>query len=434
MTPGDSMTQREQSQIADTIRGEFLRSWKAYRQYAWGHDGIRPLSKTPFDWYGTPLLITPVDALDTMILMGLTEEADTSREYIVRHLTFDLDIYVKNFEVTIRLLGGLLSSYQLTGDGRLLAFARDLGDRLLPVFNAKTGLPYSEVNLRTGAVRGTGTNPCEAGTLLMEFGVLSRLTGNPVYYEKAKRSFLAVFERRSPIGLVGSGINCETGMWTSTESHIGACIDSYYEYMVKCGRLFGDTVCREMWDRSIASVNRYLADSSGGEFWYGRADMNTGQRTRTWFGELEAFFPAVLVLAGDTTRAAALQRSSLAMWKTCGVEPEEYDYVARKPAACRYFLGPEIGESTYYMYHATGDPAYLTMGKVIFDSLRAYCRVDGGFAELTNVITKEKSDRTETYFFAETLKYLYLLFAPPGTLKFDEVTFNTEAHPLRRTW
>ena len=431
---GDEFTQEEKARVAASIKAEFLRSWQAYKKYAWGHDGIRPISKTPYDWYGEPLMMTPVDALDTMVLMGLTGEADTVREYIARNLRFDKDMYVKNFEITIRLLGGLISGYQLTGDARLLALARDLGDRLLPVFNPATGLPYSDVNLKTGAVRGIRTNPCEAGSLLLEFGTLSKLTGNPVYYEKAKRSFRKVYERRSPIGLVGSQIDCETGRWTAAESHIGACIDSYYEYMVKCARLFGDGECLEMWDHSIIALNRYLADSAAGGLWYGRADMNSGKRTKRWFGELEAFFPAVLVLAGDVERARALQESSLAMWTRYGVEPEQFDYASGTAVAPRFFLGPEIGESAYYLYRATGEGRYLRMGKIIFDSMITYCRTEGGFAELKDVVTKEKSDRTETYFFAETLKYLYLLFAAPETLEFDKVTFNTEAHPIRRTW
>jgi len=80
--------------------------------------------------------MTPVDALDTMILMGLQDEAAKTRKYITQNLSFDKDIYVQNFEITIRLLGGLLSSYQLTGDKRLLSLAEDLGNRLLPVFDS----------------------------------------------------------------------------------------------------------------------------------------------------------------------------------------------------------------------------------------------------------------------------------------------------------
>jgi len=100
-----------------------------------------------------------VDSLDTMIVMGLDDEAKTTREYIAKSLSFDKDIYVQNFEITIRLLGGLLSSYQLTGDKRLLNLAEDLGNRLLPVFDSPTGMPYRFVNLKTGKVRGAESNP-----------------------------------------------------------------------------------------------------------------------------------------------------------------------------------------------------------------------------------------------------------------------------------
>src|SRR2546429_8100353 len=167
-------------QLAARVRTEFLHAWNNYERYAWGHDALRPLSKTPHDWYGQSLQMTPVDALDTLILMKLDAEAAKAKALIVNDLSFDRDIYVKNFEITIRLLGGLLSSYQLTGDKRLLQLAEDLGNRLLPVFNSPTGLPYVYVNLRTGQVRDTKTNPAETGTLLLEFGTLSKLTGKPI--------------------------------------------------------------------------------------------------------------------------------------------------------------------------------------------------------------------------------------------------------------
>ena len=97
-------------QMADRVRAVFLHAWNNYERYAWGHDALRPLSKTPHDWYGEPLLMTPVDALDTLILMKLDDEAEKTKRLIDNNLSFDRDIYVKNFEITIRLLGGLLSS------------------------------------------------------------------------------------------------------------------------------------------------------------------------------------------------------------------------------------------------------------------------------------------------------------------------------------
>ena len=421
-------------QTAERVKAEFLHAWQDYERYAWGHDALKPLSKGAHDWYGESLYMTPVDALDTLVLMGLKDEADKDRQLIVEKLSFDKDVYVKNFEITIRLLGGLLSGYQLTGDKRLLALAEDLGKRLLPVFNSPTGLPYVDVNLRTGQVRGTESNPAETGTLLIEFGTLSKLTGNPVYYDKAKRALVETYKRRSPIGLVGDGIDVETGKWTSTGSHISGGIDSYYEYLWKCWLLFGDKDCLAMWRTSIAAINKYLADDTGKELWYGYVDMNTGKRTATMYGALDAFFPAVLALSGDLARAKRLQASSFKMWNLHGVEPEVIDYKTMHVESPGYQLRPEIIESTYYLFHYTRDPRYREMGRKIFDDFVAHCRAEAGYAALESVVTMKQRDSMESFALAETFKYFYLLFAPPRTLDFDKVVFNTEAHPIRRTW
>jgi mannosidase alpha-like ER degradation enhancer 2 len=431
----DKSRQEEHAQqLATRVRAEFLHAWNNYERYAWGHDALRPLSKTAHDWHGQSLLMTPVDALDTLILMHLDAEAERARSLIVSDLSFDRDIYVKNFEITIRLLGGLLSSYQLTGDKRLLGLAEDLGNRLLPVFNSPTGLPYVYVNLRTGQTRDAVTNPAETGTLLMEFGTLSKLTGKPVFYERAKRALVETFKRRSPLGLVGESINVETGAWTNTDSHISGGIDSYYEYLWKCWLLFGDKDCRAMWDSSIPAVNKYLPDEMRGELWYGHADMQTGRRTKTEYGALDAFFPALLAFSGDLQRARHLQTSSFKMWNLYGIEPETLDYKTMRVVAGSYHLRPEIVESTYYLYRYTGDPEYRRMGEKMFDDFVKYCRADSGYAALADVTTKQQLNEMESFALAETFKYFYLLFAPPETLQFDKVIFNTEAHPLKRTW
>jgi len=420
--------------VASAVRGEFLHAWRGYRTLAWGHDELRPVSGTAHDWYGTPFYMTAVDALDTMILMGLRAEADSTREFIATHLSFDRDVEVKNFEFTIRFLGGLLASYQLTGDRRLLDLAADLGRRLMPVFHSPTGLPYVMVNLRTGAVRGTVTNPAEAGTLLLEFGTLARLTGDGRFYDAAKRSLVEVFRRRSPIGLVGSAIDVESGAWVGTESHVSGGIDSYYEYLVKCWRLFGDGDCLRMWQASAPALNTWLADTTGGRLWYGYADMTTGKRTHTLYGSLDAFFPAVLCLAGDLSRASRLESSCYRMWNRYGIEPEVIDYRTMTAVDSSYALRPEIIESAYYLYHYTHDGRYRRMGEAMFGALKRYCRTPHGYAALASVCSKKQADSMESFALAETFKYLYLLFAPAETLDFNAVTFNTEAHPLRRTW
>ena len=433
-----SAQQPNKKKLAAEVKAEFLHAWNGYKKYAWGHDDLKPLSKTYRDWYAQPLLMTPVDSLDTMIIMGFDEEAAATRAYILDNLSFDKDIDVQNFEITIRILGGLITNYQLTGDKRFLNLADDLGRRLLPVFETPTGMPYRYVNLKTGKVRNPVSNPAETGTLLLEFGALSKLTGNPIYYDKAKRALVGTYNRRSKIGLVGEWINVETGQWTNPDSHVSGAIDSYYEYLLKCSLLFGDQDCKRMWTDSIAAINKYLADDIKTqwrvELWYGHADMNTGARTATTFGALDAFFPAVLALSGDVARAKRLQDSSFAMWKHHGIEPEVFDYSTNQVKSAGYPLRPEIVESTYYLYHYTKDAKYLRMGEQLWKDFVKHCRTDEGYAALKSVVTKEKSDSMQSFLFAETFKYFYLLFAPPNTLDFNQVIFNTEAHPIRRTW
>jgi len=422
----------DRAAMAAKVRSEFLYSWKAYEQYAWGHDELRPLTKQPRDWYGQSLLMTPVDSLDTLLLMGFGNEADKAKTLIVERLSFDKDINVKVFEVTIRLLGGLLSGYEMTGDARLLHLADDLGARLLPAFNTPTGMPYMYVNLHTGKTSGARSNPAEIGTLILEFGTLSKLTHKPVYLEKAKRAIVELYKRRSKIDLVGEEIDVETGAWVSKTSHAGGGIDSYYEYLLKCSKLFDDKECASMWKTSIVALNKRLADEAPSGLWYGEVDMDTGKRTLPEFGALHAFLPAVLVLGGDVKRGRRLEESCFRMWTLRGIEPEVLDYRTMEIKHPGYQLRPEIIESAYYLHHATHDDRYLMMGQTFFDALVAHCRTDAGYTTLKSVVTMEKSDLMPSYFLAETLKYLYLLFAPDSVLDLDKVVFNTEAHPFKR--
>jgi len=419
---------------AERVRDAFRHAWGGYKRYAWGHDELRPLTRGAKDWYGQSLLMTPVDGYDTMLLMGLTTEAAEAKELIVTQLGFDRDVEVQVFEVTIRLLGGLLSAYQMDGDPRFLRLADDLGKRLLPAFRTETGMPCRFVNLRSGAVRDCVSNPAEIGTLMLEFGTLARLTGNPVYYDTAKRAVTELFRRRSAIGLVGGDIDVRTGRWTTTVSHTSGGIDSYYEYLLKSWRLFGDEDMRRMWRESIGPVNRYLADEGHGGLWYGYAEMETGVLTKTHSGALDAFLPAVLALDGDTARAARLMTSVNRMWTTFGIEPEEMDYATMTIVYPGYPLRPEAIESAYYLYVLTGDERYRRMGGAMFDAVERAARTDAGYASLANVTTRERRDEMPSFYLAETLKYAYLLAAPRSTLDLNAVVFNTEAHPLRKTW
>lgn len=419
-------------EMADMVRAEFLHAWKGYKTYAWGYDALQPLSKKPHNWYKKSLLMTPVDAFDTMILMDLTEEAGEARELIFKDLDFDVDMDVQNFEVSIRVLGGLLSAFELDGDRRFLSLAEDLANRLMKSFNSPTGMPYRYVNLKTGATSGPVSNPAEIGTYLVEYGTLSKHTGNPVYYQTAMKAMTALYALRSPLNLTAEGINVETGKVTNPISHISGGIDSYLEYMLKGSILFNDKQLSSMWTPTIDAVNKYLADKTPEGLWYGQVDMNKGKRTGTSYGSLDAFFAATLAMNNDLERAAALQNSNYRMWMLNGVEPEQLNYSTMKVENASYILRPENFESAYYLYQYTQDERYLDMGKNMFDNLVTFCRTDEAYASLKDVQTKEKQDSMESFFFAETLKYAFLLFDESDKLNFHKVIFNTEAHPYRR--
>jgi len=422
-----------QAVTKEQVKAEFLHAWNGYKQYAWGHDELKPLSKGWSDWYGEPLLITPVDALDTMLVMGLEKEAAEAKQLIFSQLNFDKDMEVQHFEISIRVLGGLISSYQLDGDKRLLKLATELADRMSPVWNSKTGMPYRYLNLKTGKVSGALSGPAEIGTYVLEYGTLSKLTGNPAYYEKAKKAMTAVYERRSQkTGLMGSVININSGRWVVKDSSVGGGIDSYYECCLKGAILFQDPELKAMWDTHVAAINKYLADESTGNLWYGHAGMNSGKRSLSIFGALDAFFPAMLALGGDLEAAARLENSCYKMWSLHGIEPEMTNYKSMKVIAPNYPLRPEIIESAYYLYHFTGDEKYRRMANNFFNSTVKYCRTDAGYATLSDVRSKKQADSQPSYFLAENMKYFYLI-SDPEALDFNKVIFTTEAHPMFKT-
>ncbi len=432
---------KTEQQNALEVVWEFYHAWSAYKKYAWGHDILKPVSKEKYDWYGESLLMTIVDTLDTLYLMDFDTEFLAAVQYVKSNLSFDKDIDVQVFEITIRHLGGLLSAYQFSGDSGLLALAKDLGDRLMPAFGQagalpveppliSTGIPARYVNLKTGATSGATTNPAEVGTLMLEFGMLSKLTGDESYYNAAKKAVVAVYDRRSPTtDLLGSNIDTRFGLWTSPVSHIGGGIDSYLEYLWKAWVLFDDPDFKDMYDICIAAVNEHLAEEVDGRVWYGSADMVTGQREATTFGALHMFMPGLLAISGNLEQAKKLMDSGYYMWNHWGIEPELMDYSTMTIVSGNYELRPEIIESAYHLWKATGEKKYREMGYSMFKDIVEHCRVEAGYTKLDDVATKKQGDYMDSFFLAETLKYCYLLFED-SRLDYENAVFNTEAHPL----
>jgi mannosyl-oligosaccharide alpha-1,2-mannosidase len=119
-----------------------------------------------------------------------------------------------------------------------------------------------------------------------------------------------------------------------------------------------------------------------------------------------------------------------------GLPPDHFDFrpsLTLTVSGNDFRLRPETVESLFYLWRATHDPKYRDAAWRIFTAIRQYCRVPEGYAGIRNVhsTTSEKNDSMESFFLAETLKYLFLIFSSDDTLPLDRYVFNTEAHPLR---
>ncbi|OCT50876.1 Glycosyl hydrolase family 47 protein [Cladophialophora carrionii] len=441
---------------------------------------------------------------------------------------FDLDSKVQVFETAIRGLGGLLSAHlfavgdlpihgyhpprnqlayaqawhkdQYHGnkqgilwpnafeyDGQLLRLAYDLGSRLLPAFWSSTGIPYPRVNLRhgipfyvnsplnagsedgrcpapSGAHEITETCSAGAGSLVLEFTVLSRLTGDPRFEELAKRAFWAVWQRRSSIDLIGGGIDAESGNWIGTWTGIGAGIDSFFEYALKSHillsreahpvydgvdeahdpRLLHGPLSPEdetpqaflnAWNTAHSAIKRHLyRDTTYQHPHYIQADLVTGAARGFWVDALSAYYPGLLALAGEVEEAIETHLLQTALWTRFSALPERWNLVSGGiEGGLGWWVGrPEFIESTYYLYRATEDPWYFHVGEMVLRDIKRRCWTRCGWASIQNVLTGEQTDRMESFFLGETAKYLFLLFDPSHPLNhLDEpFVFTTEGHPL----
>ena len=162
--------------------------------------------------------------------------------------------------------------------------------------------------------------------------------------------------------------------------------------------------------------------------------MFSGKQVSSVITLYDAFFPAILALSGDTKRAIELQNTWDWLWNKYDLEPMIYDYKTETPNYPVYDLNPEIIESAYYLYKITGDSIYYKMNQQYWNDIKEFCKTDIAYSSIENVETKEKRDYMPTFFFAETLKYLYLTFSN-DTYEYDidKCVYNTEAHPFKKS-
>ncbi|WP_030269481.1 glycoside hydrolase family 47 protein [Streptomyces sp. NRRL B-24484] len=428
--PSDAAAARE-------VRDEFVHSWEGYKRAAWGYDEVRPVSGGRNDFFadGHTFGLSIVEALDTLWLMELDDEVARAADWIEQEFDPTQDADVQVFETVIRLVGGLVSGYLCTGRRPLLDRCRELADRLLPAFTrSPTGMPYRYVNLRTGAVSG-GTSPlAEIGSNILEFGMLSQLTGNQKYWDAAKRAMRAVFDRRSALGLLGTSLNIETGRWTDTTSCApNPPVDSYYEYLWAGAELFGDGELRDWYKLLTGAVLRYQLEHRGGYAWYKQVDYATGRTTGRGASELGSFYPGLLGKGGDMDAAVDYYNTWTMILDNNPVVPEAIDYGNATVRSARNDLRPEYVNSSFDLWMLTGDRQYKETAYGYFAGLRDQLRVPGGYTVAEDVTTAplRRGDLTPGYWFAENPKYLYLMFAAAPRFDYRSGLLSTEGKLMR---
>lgn len=211
---------------------------------------------------------------------------------------------------------------ELHYNGFLLAMAEDLGERMLKAFETPTSIPYGTVNLRHGIPPGETvvSSLAGAGSLSLEFTMLSELTGRPEFGEKAQAAAIALYNRRTTLGLLGKHVNIVNGKWTETVSGIGSNADSFFEYLAKMYLLFGDEA---WWWRFLDTYDAINLQLRHGD-WYADVDMYSGKPRRHRFENLMAFWPGLQVLVGELPAAARTLNAFYLVWRDWGFLPEEY--------------------------------------------------------------------------------------------------------------
>ncbi|KAL0119975.1 hypothetical protein PUN28_007977 [Cardiocondyla obscurior] len=446
--------------LREEVRSMFDYAYSGYLTHAYPYDELRSLSCDGFDTWGS-FSLTLIDALDTLAVMGNLSEFRRVAELISARVNFEANINVSVFETNIRVVGGLLSAHLLSRragvklepgwpcNGPLLRLAEDMAKRLIAAFDTPTGMPYGTVNLKYGVPEGETSITCTAGigTFLLEFGTLSRLTGDPLYEEVAMNAIKALHYYKSNIGLVGNHIDVLTGHWTAQDSGIGAGVDSYFEYLAKGTLLFQDPLLASIFQEHKQAIEKYIRR----EDWHLWVSMTKGQVTLPVFQSLDAYWPGVLSLFGEIGDAMKSIHNYHRVWKQFGFTPEFYNIPQAEAGTNRegYPLRPELIESVMYLYRATRDPYLIQVGVDILRSLQHSAKTACGYATINDVRDHRKADRMESFFLAETTKYLYLLFDTDnfihntgskgeiidtqwGQCVIDAggYIFNTEAHPI----
>ncbi|KAI0426053.1 glycoside hydrolase [Xylaria sp. FL1042] len=469
------------------VKEAFVKSWTSYKNVGFGYDELLPVSGGGYDVPGFGGWgATLIDSLSTLWIMDLKDEFyEAAAAAVTIDYSKTKDTSCNYFETTIRHLGGLLSAYDLSLETALLEKAIELGDMLYMAYDTPNRMPGFWLDFqdaKTGQqVAGTREPSAAAASSSLEFTRLTQLTGDNKYYDAINRVTQVLDDWQNRTNL--------PGMWptyfdlqrieldSDSSFTLGASADSLYEYLPKAFAILGglepvyEKLYRGAMDTVIENIlfRPKLPDQAdilfSGNVWVSDQGPSLNAQTQHlccfvggMFGLGGKLFqiPEHVEIGEKITKGcvwaydampAGIMPEVFSLIKCESLEPcewdqEEWEVVGntnlkegiRSVQDPRYILRPEAVESVFLMYRMTGDTEYQEMAWRMFQAIRNATETDLAFSAIQSVKVTEtvKADSMESFWLAETLRYLYLIFSSPDLINLDEFVLNTEAHPLRR--
>lgn len=488
----------------------YVAAWDEYAQYAFGSDGFSPVTMEGGGGSGGWGLII-IDGIDTAVIMGLKDIVERQLEWIAaQDFNSTADPMIDGFDTIIRLIGGLLSAYDLITSGlvpysseyntsqvkSLLDGARTLADFIAPLFDTNTGLPYFWLNTTTRTGFPGYSNTAVDGTIILEYHRLSDLTGDRSYRQASDKAESYLINPQPPPvypGLVGSNVDMNTGLFTNENAGWQSGLDSFFEYLIKSvvydpSQPLAEQY-KDFWVTAVESTQKHLAVHP-----YGRPELtfltvlnNTG--APLWeMDDYSCFAGGNFLLGGSYLDRPDFIELGLAFTDSChalynttvsGLNPlaigwygpdnmaaeaqfngngstavaaraffEKNGYFIRDDASGElYTLYPEPIESMMYAWRITGDTKWQDYNWEVFQAMQAGGhRPPVAMSSLYNVsaprggdqfndipryvlrlkspyhLSRKLTDARYSYYFAETLKYLYLSFSETNLVSLDDFT------------
>ncbi|KAF5341440.1 hypothetical protein D9758_014743 [Tetrapyrgos nigripes] len=416
-------------QHRDNVKNIFIESYQAYRKFAFGHDDLDPVSESFNDCrngWGASI----VDGMATMDFFNEAVQFVGKIDFSESQTPNTVSI----FETTIRYLGGLIASYELSGKQHqiLIDKAKQLTDKMAFAWETPNQtIPWGSVDFDTNSPNLGISNIAEAGTLDLEFNRLSLYTGNDTYRRLAEGSVRTIAGLTDPLpGLAAQGIDPATNAFVGNKISWGGGSDSYLEYLIKYARLTNtdDNLFADEWHTAVDSSIKHLQSRSTVQNHLYLADRDDNGDIVHVSSHLACFHGGNWIFGGKLLNNDTIVDIGLELVEACwntyastvtGIGPDSFEWLAQDSF--------QPGDNSSQPY----TDCLLHPTRFLYHKIRV-CPVEWRYSGINDVnnATVSRIDNTESFWFAEVLKYLYLTFDDPDHISLDKYVFNTEAQPF----